>query len=274
MKLNDMVLLIAVYYFLSILFTFRVVKNKGIYVHIFDVGQGDAILIDVEGSKILIDGGANFEVDYELNKIMPFWNCELFALILTHPHYDHVAGLNKVLDRCKVDQIMFNDVDYPSAEFGIFKNKISSLNIKNAIEGDFFSINDVSFYILWPTQNFLDSRIENVNNMSVVIFMDYGNFEAIFLGDAEIDVLSKIDLSGVSHLIDGKLDLLKIAHHGAKNGNHKGFINALNPEICAISVGSDNRFGHPHPQTLDFLNEIGCNVLRTDEVGDIKIKVK
>jgi len=273
MKLNDMFSLIAVYYFVFLFSSMHPRTNNEVAIHVFDVGQGDAILVDVQGSKILIDGGANFEVDYELNKIMPFWNCELFALILTHPHYDHVAGLNKVLDRCEVNQTMFNDVDYPSAEFGVFRDKISNLNKKEVVEGDIFRINDVSFYILWPTQNFLDSRIENVNNMSVVVFMDYGNFEAMFLGDAERDVLSKIDLSSINHLIDGKLDLLKVAHHGAKNGNHKSFITALNPETCVISVGSENRFGHPHPETLDFLNELGCKVLRTDEVGDVMFRV-
>lgn len=273
MKLNDMFLIISVYYLIFLVSTSCLRADDKVVVHVFDVGQGDAILIDVRGSKILIDGGANFEVDYELNKIMPFWNCELFALILTHPHYDHVAGLNKVLDRCKVGRIMFNDVDYSSMEFDFFKDRVSTLNKKKAIDGDVFRINNATFYILWPTQTFLDSRIENVNNMSVVVFMDYGNFEAMFLGDAEKDVLSKIDLSNISHLIDGKLDLLKVAHHGAKNGTYEDFINTLDPETCVISVGSDNRYGHPHPETLDFLNEIGCNVLRTDEVGDVVFRV-
>lgn len=271
MKTNDIIIIVAVYY-IVFLFSFR--DSKDVKIHVFDVGQGDAVLISIDKSKVLIDGGANFEIDFKLEKLMPFWECSLSALILTHPHYDHLAGLNRVLDRCSVDKIMFNDVDYSSAEFQIFREESSSLNIRNAVAGDWFTINEVSFYILWPTEKYLDSRIENINNVSVVVLMDYGDFEAMFLGDAEKEVLSQIDLSKISYLIDGELDLLKVSHHGAKNGLEKDFIEALDPKICIISVGADNRFGHPHQEALEFYEEIGCEILRTDEAGDIIVEVK
>lgn len=259
MKLSNTLLFIAVYYSFFLSFCRSNFVSNNLSIRVFDVGQGDAILIDVYGKKILIDGGANFEVDYKLNKYVPFWDCNLTALILTHPHYDHLAGLNRVLERCRVQQVMFNDVNYSSYEFDLFKEKVAKLNVKSITAGDKFEINNVLFEVLWPTKEFLDSRIENINNVSVVMVMKYEDFNALFLGDLE----RKIDLP--------RAEYVKIAHHGASNG--------VKPEIepgdiCVISVGEDNRFGHPHEETLKYLKENDCEVLRTDEMGDISIKIK
>lgn len=258
MKLNNIVLFIVVYYFFFLISYRSTFVHNNLSIEIFDVGQGDAILIDIYGEKILIDGGDNFEVDYKLNSFTPFWGCELSALILTHPHYDHLAGLNRVLERCQVQQIMFNDVNYSSYEFEIFKKKVADLNVKSIVAGDSFEINNVSFEVLWPTKEFLDSRIENINNVSVVVVMRYKDFSALFLGDLE----RKISLPHA--------EFIKIAHHGASNGVRP----KIRPgDVCVISVGEDNRFGHPHEETLKHLEDSGCEVLRTDLEGDISFRI-
>jgi len=106
-----------------------------------------------------------------------------------------------------------------------------------------------------------------------VVFLDYGYFEAILTGDATEKVLGLMDYSFVQDDIDGDLDVLKIPHHGSKYSLHKAFYNKTNPEKCVISVGKDNKFGHPSSEVVNFLKDQGCEVLRTDEIGDIKILV-
>ena len=258
MKLSNTMLFISIYYLIFLISYRGSFLQNNLSIEVFDVGQGDAIMIDVYGEKILIDGGDNFEVGYKLNASIPFWDCELNTVILTHPHYDHLAGLNRILERCQVQQILFNDVDYDSYEFRLFRDKVADLNVKSVVAGDKFEINNVLFEILWPTKEFLDSRIENINNVSVVVGMKYKDFNALFLGDLE----KKINLPHT--------EFIKVAHHGAKNG--------VKPEIqpgdiCVISVGEDNRFGHPHEETLKYLEEGGCEVLRTDLDGDISFRI-
>jgi competence protein ComEC len=272
MKISDLITTVFVYFLFAIAGLF-VKEQKGFRVEFFNVGQGDSALITtVNGKKILIDGGANFEADYKLAKIIPFWSCYLDAVILTHPHYDHIIGLNRILRRCKIGTVMFNDVDFTSQDFTDFKSLVKNLNIKNVFIGDEFVIDGVTFKVLWPDKDFLQTKIADVNDVSVVLFMDYGNFQAMFTGDAGAEVLGRINLDSIKSYLDGDFEVVKVPHHGSKFGLDKEFYEALKPKDCVISVGADNKFGHPSKEVVDFLQSINCNVMRTDKLGDIEMK--
>ena len=273
MKINDLIKIIVVY----IIFSFHGLTGSGngyLEIEFWDVGQGDAIYISTpNGKKILIDGGDNFEVDYKVSKLMPFYSCYLDLVILTHPHYDHLYGLNRIMRRCKIGAVMFNDVDYPSRDFELFKEMSKKFNIKNVYAGDSFTIDKVEFKVLWPSKDFLNRKITDINDVSIIILLDYGDFEVLLTGDATDKVLGKIDLDSVKSLIDGEFDVLKVPHHGSKYSLEKRFYADLKPKKCIISVGAINKFGHPSPDAIKYFEETGCEIFRTDEMGDIKMKV-
>ena len=273
MRKTDLAILVTFY----VLFSFKSLFSVGsgdLEIIFWDVGQGDAIFISTpHGKKIVIDGGDNFEADYKMSKINPFYSCYIDVLILTHPHSDHIKSLNRMMQRCKVGSVMFNDVEFDSPYFLLFKELSKEKNVRNIYAGDKFEIDGVNFRVLWPKKEFLQNKIADINDVSIVVFLDYGYFEAILTGDATEKVLGLMDYSFVQDDIDGDLDVLKIPHHGSKYSLHKAFYNKTNPEKCVISVGKDNKFGHPSSEVVSFLKDQGCEVLRTDEIGDIKILV-
>lgn len=273
MKKSDVVLIVFIY----ILFSFRGVSSSGsgdLDIDFLDVGQGDAILISTpNGKRVLIDGGDNFEVDFEISKIIPFYSCYLDLIVLTHPHYDHIIGLNRLMQRCKIGTVMFNDVDFASRDFERFKSFSSFFDIKNVYAGESFELDGVLFKVLWPTKEFLKNNVADINDVSTVMFLDYGNFEALFTGDATDKVLGRVDKSSFEGLVDGYFDVLKVPHHGSKYSLHKSFYSKLKPSTCVISVGKDNKFSHPFPSVIDYFKSIECSTLRTDELGDIKMKI-
>jgi competence protein ComEC len=147
-------------------------------------------------------------------------------------------------------------------------------NVKNVFAGDSFEVDGVYLKVLWPSKEFLNENISDINDVSIIIFLDYGDFEALLTGDATDKVLGNIDYSQVETLVDGDFDVLKVPHHGSKYSLHKDFYEKLNPKKCVISVGEGNRFNHPSPFVIDYFEESGCEVLRTDILGDIKFRIK
>ncbi len=242
-------------------------KELGFLVQVLDVGQGDAILVTTANNHtILIDGGAGFEVD----SYLPFPECHLDVVVLTHPHSDHLEGLYRVLQRCSVDVVLFNDISYESSLYTSWQELMKNFVVRTASVEDRFSMDGVDFYVLWPPQGDLSRFLDNVNNVSIVLFMDYGKFEAVFTGDAEKEVLDRVDISPVWGLIDGNFDLYKVPHHGARNALSTRFIQMLDPANFVISVGKDNHFGHPHSEVLEFLS--GRRIYRTDLDGTVKFR--
>jgi len=273
MKKSDVIGVILIY----ILFSFHNLSRGGsgaLEIEVWDVGQGDAIYISTpNGKNILIDGGDNYQADFNISKKIPFYSCRIDLMVLTHPHYDHIVSLNRLLQRCKIETLMFNDVDFDTRDFSYFKDLSQNLNVKNVFAGDVFEIDGINLKIIWPTKEFLQKNISDINDVSIVIFLDYRNFEALFTGDATDKVLGNIDFESIEDFIDGDFDVLKVPHHGSKYSLHKSFYSKLKPKKCLISVGENNKFGHPSPTIIEYFENTGCQVLRTDEIGDIKMKI-
>ena len=274
MKKSDLVIIVLIYIVFS--FGSLVTTGKGtLEIEVWDVGQGDSIFITTpNGRKILIDGGDNFEADFKLSNKIPFYSCYIDLVVLTHPHYDHINGLNRVLQRCRVGTLMFNDVDFASLQWERFKAIASDMDVKNTYVGDVFKLDNVELKIMWPSKYFLQKNIADINDVSIVMLLDYGNFEMLLTGDATDKVLGNISFSDVEPYIEGDFDVLKVPHHGSKYSLHSGFYSNLKPATCVISVGEGNKFGHPSPTVIKYFEDTGCKVLRTDEDGDIKIVVK
>jgi competence protein ComEC len=275
-KMKKIIFVVTVLFFLlGCILTYQniIYNDKKLHVVICDVGQGDAIFIRTpNGSDILIDGGPDNSVLACLGKHMPFWDKTIEIMISTHPHLDHLAGLIDVTKRYRALAFGNEKIDNPTETYKELIKQLSETQTKERFlyQEDRFIIKDgVVLKTLWPTHEWADQNSKgegaDENGLSVIELLSYENFSALFTGDAQASDLEKIDLMEV------KIDLLKVPHHGSKTGLDLEVLDILDPKIAAISVGKNNKYGHPTPFILDLLKSLNIKTLRTDQVGDIEI---
>ena len=240
-------------------------------VHVFDVGQGDAIFIETpEKFQILIDGGPDKSVLYELGDVMGFWDRTIDTVVLTHPHADHVSGLVEVLRRYRVNKIYMTGVLHTSNDYITFLNLIDEKNIDVQIVSEPFVLdldNEIDFEFLYPLKSFSGLRVESLNNTSIVNRIVWGDSEMILTGDLEEEGEEELLHSGQDIIAD----ILKAGHHGSATSSMDEFVEAVNPETAVISVGDGNSFGHPSGRTLKKFERFDIDVLRTDKKGVISL---
>lgn len=246
----------------------------------FDVGQGDAIFIETpEEKQILIDGGDSSLILDKLSKQMKFDDRLIDVIVLTHPHADHVTGLVEVLKRYQVGEVWLTGVIHTSSIYLEFLNLIKEKQIPTKIifacgQKNIKGCNDimalgteVRFKILYPLEDLSQKRINNANNSSIVIKLNYQTDSLILVGDADITDEQKI--LGIFEASELKSDVLKLGHHGSSDGSSEKFLAAIQPKYGIISVGKDNPYGHPSLRIVRRLERIGAKIFRTDELGDI-----
>lgn len=266
------------YYFLGILFLITFFVWYAVYIEshdqllvaFLDVGQGDAIFIQTPGNnQILLDGGPNKKALSELTKVMPFYDRTIDMVIESHPDSDHIAGLVEVLRRYRVDSVIESGVGSDNKVYEILKNTIEERGIKKILarRGTRINFGDgVYLDILFPDRDV--SGLET-NTASIIVKFVYGDRSFIFTGDSPQSI-EKYLIS-----VDGenlKSDVLKLGHHGSKTSTSESFLGYVDPEYAVISVGVDNKYGHPNDEIIDLLKKIEVKILRTDELGTIKIK--
>ena len=256
---------------LIILISFNFFSSQSLYppppsvrVSVLSVGQGDAILITTADKKtFLIDGGPDKQLFKELGAVLPWWHRHLDFVLLTHEHDDHLLGLVELSQRYRIKKVFYGAVDESNPLIkewfaNLEKDKISKQKITVA---DSFSLGKYCrVNILAATTN------QEVNDQSVVSELMCGKRKFLFTGDAgkEIeDILLAQDLSSY--------DVLKISHHGSLSASQEKFLKVVKPMAAVISVGKDNKFSHPHPETLKRLEMTGVNIFRTDQLGTINI---
>ncbi len=268
---------ILVIYYLALLL---ISTGSGDYMTIYDVGQGDAILLQKGSTQVLVDGGGNYEVGRYLNTLNGYFFTlgikpnKLESIFLTHPHADHVKGLYRTLQSRKVNQVTFNDVEYESELNSVFITEAHKKMFSKATTGDVFFFNGLRLTVLWPDESAVNANLDNVNNYSIVLLADFGEFEALLTGDAELEALEQIDFNWALSLIDLPLEVLKVPHHGSRTGLYKPMYEILSPKNCVISVGKDNSYGLPHPEVVDFIESTDCALYRTDVDGSVKFSVR
>ncbi|MFH0857014.1 MAG: MBL fold metallo-hydrolase [bacterium] len=285
-------LIAANLFFLIFIILQKPIKD-GVEVIFLDVGQGDASLIRAEGGvNVLIDGGPDNKVVEKIDKYLPLWNRKIDIMVLTHPHSDHVSGLINVLEKYPVNEVWMTGVLHNSPEYIEFletmKNKKTEVKIaggENGGLGEYEIALNTKIKILYPKENLLKQKVDNLNNSSIVLKLEYKNKSFLFAGDIEkeaedelcgqpssnfpsSDALPATSSGGVL-----KADILKVAHHGSDTGSTEEFLNLVKPEIAIISVGRDNEFGLPSLRIIKRLERMGVRIIRTDEYGDVIMKV-
>lgn len=244
-------------------------KPQLLEVSFFDIGQGDSIFIETpQGHQILIDGGPSSKVLEKLGEEMPFSDKTIDLIILTHPEHDHIGGLIEVLERYKVENIMWTGIIRETKEYGAWIEAVEEeeANVIIAKAGQKIEAGEVLIYILYPFESLEGKVVKEVNNSSVVARLVFDQNSFLFTGDifksVEKELIKREEL---------KSDILKVGHHGSKTSSSKEFIENVLPEIAVIQSGRDNHYGHPHPETLEVLENYDIKVLRTDKESDIKI---
>ena len=236
-----------------------------------DVGQGDSILIRTrEGKNVLIDGGPDKIVLYKLEKYLPWYDRNIDAMILTHPHADHLIGLIETAKRYDVKRIISTGVVHTTPEYLEWLNLIKEKKIpaESFKKGDRLMLdNGISLTALWPEILLVGERVDDLNNSSLAILLQTPNEKILLMGDAQEEIEKQI-LKNNRPLIENA-DILKIGHHGSRFATGAEFLKAVKPKFAVISAGINNQFGHPHLDTLKRLHDSGAEILRTDEKGDI-----
>jgi len=245
-------------------------KSQLLEIIFFDIGQGDAIFIETPSNhQILIDGGPSSVILEKLGKEMDFWDRRIDLIILTHPDHDHIAGLIEVLKRYNVENILWTGVLKKTAEYDEWMKLIQkeTNNIKIAQAGQKIITSNIFFEILYPFESLENQSIKNTNNTSIVSRLVFNNNCFILAGD----IYSSVEREVANKQLDLDCEVLKIPHHGSKTSASKELLDNVTPQFAVISAGKDNSYGHPHDQVLEILADYDIRVLRTDQLGDIKI---
>lgn len=256
----------ALYYFLSPYLAPEAPAGE-LEVHFIDVGQGDAILLRCDGEAALVDAGTpdcrESLLEYLQNQRLE----EPKYVFASHPHADHIGSMAAVIDAFGCQTFIMPDmVSYTRA----FENMLDSVERCGAETqlgkaGDTFELGQAQLELLWPAQGY---EAEDANNISLVIRVTYGPYSFLLTGDAE----SSVEKEFVSNL--PATTVLKAGHHGSKTSSSQALLEAARPEYCVISVGAGNSYGHPSPETLEKLEQLGCQIYRTDLQGDIVFRIE
>ncbi|WP_315115938.1 ComEC/Rec2 family competence protein [uncultured Clostridium sp.] len=237
--------------------------NGKLQVHFIDVGQGDSILVQYENNYMLIDGGPNASADKVLSYLKKTGVEKIDYLIATHPHEDHIGGIDVVIDNYDIGKMYMPKA---TANTKTFKDVVASMKKKNLKAtapkpGETFKLGDAEVLLLAPNS----STYENTNNYSIALKVTYGDNSFLFTGDAETLAEKEIIKNG----FDIKADVIKLGHHGSKTSSSAAFLKEVNPEYGVITLGKGNDYGHPHKEVMDRVEKMGIKIYRVDEAGDI-----
>ncbi|MDK2802222.1 MAG: MBL fold metallo-hydrolase [Oscillospiraceae bacterium] len=236
--------------------------------HFIDVGNGDSSLIQTEGYNVLIDTGEDMYSDKLLEYLSEFNVDKIDLFILTHPHSDHMDGLDEILDNIYVKKIVLPDIEIDRK---IIKDYIDSYNsvrdnkviIEYVKKDDRFILGNSFIKIISPSPK----KYTKVNNMSIVLMYSYKEISIFYASDMEKEL--EIDISNSNSNI--KSDILKVPHHGSITSSTKSILDNIMADIYIISVGKENKYNHPSIDILDRIRRYSKQVYRTDFNGNIII---
>ncbi len=231
-------------------------------VEFLDVGQGDAVLLRTPaGAMALVDGGPDAGVLTHLRRLGV---THLDLVVASHPHADHIGGLEAVLRSIPVANYMDNGAPHTTRTYNSLMRAVESSTSTRYLVATprSLQLGDLTVRVL-P----IDGRLDGLNNRSVPLLVEFGEFRLWLSGDSEYDQLEALvrtqSLPSVS--------VLKVPHHGSSDAVSNAFLRATRPSFAVISVGAGNQFGHPSPKAVQAYRTLGTRVYRTDTMGSIRI---
>lgn len=233
-------------------------QDNNLRVYCLDVGQGDSILITNNNKTMLIDASTNEMGSRVVKYLNDLGIKKIDYLVGTHPHEDHIGGLDNVIKNFDIGTIYMPNVVATTKTFEEVIDAISAkkLKVTSPKTGDKFTVGNAECEVMS-----IRNDKDDYNNCSIVIKMDFNNVSYLFTGDADESVESSRKWPHI--------DVLKVGHHGSNTSSSKKFLEQIKPEVALISVGQGNTYGHPTQATLKRLSNIGAKIYRTDENGTI-----
>jgi competence protein ComEC len=244
-------------------------ENDGkLSAYILDVGQGDSSLIIFGNKTILIDAGEIDMGDRVVSDLKELGVTRIDLLVATHPHSDHIGGMQKVLDNFPVGKVLDSGMPHQSALYERFLETIDKKNIpyKVAVQGDTIDLDPaLRIAVLSPPEKRFG---DDLNTNSIMLRISYGTINFLFTGDTGGEAETALAKSG--YALDSQI--LKVGHHGSMHSSSPAFIARVHPETAIISLGRDNPYSHPHKQAIDTLTDTGATIYRTDRDGTILVR--
>jgi competence protein ComEC len=242
-------------------------SEKDLLIHFIDVGQGDAILVQINNKNLLIDSGptssSNELIEYLKNQRVSV----LDAVLATHPHEDHIGNMDNIIKHFKVLNFYAPKKSYSSDSFKAMLQQLKkqALKINIAKAGVALDLGEgITSNIIAP----IKSDYDELNNYSAVLKITYGSKKFLFMGDAEKE--SEMELLASKQ--DLAADVIKLGHHGSNSSSTREFLNKVSPSYAIISCGKFNDYGHPHKDTLNNLKDKNITTYRTDIDKTILLK--
>ena len=238
------------------------VLSDKLEVDFIDVGQADSILVSNKNETMLIDAGNNENGNDVVKFIKEKGIAKINYLVGTHPHADHIGGLDDVINSdLEIENVYMPKIQTNTKTFEDVLDALKNKNLKVTApsKGDTFKIGDANCEVM--TDSILDK--DNLNLSSIVIRLEFGENSFLFMGDAETENEKTTNWP--------KTNVLKVGHHGSNTSSSQNFLNQVKPEYAIIMAGKDNSYGLPKQKILDRLNKIGAKIYRTDELGTIVV---
>ena len=214
------------------------------------------------GQTLLIDAGEKEYGEAVTSYIKSLGYESIDYVIPTHPHSDHIGGMAQVLNAFSIGKVYMPRKEHTTAAFTRMLDVIETKEIPlYTAKAGVTILEDgaLRIEVLSP----VSQTYEDMNNYSAVVKVTYGESEILFTGDAEKTVEQQL-LSK-----DLESEILKVGHHGSSTSSSKTFLQRVKPRYAVISCAKHNDYGHPHRETMTALGQLGCTVLRTDEMGTI-----
>jgi competence protein ComEC len=239
------------------------ISGNGLTIHFIDVGQADCALLECDGEYAIIDAGYPERADKVVEYMTGLGVEALDLLVATHPHGDHIGGLPTVLDAYPVETVWSSELPFSNDYTRSFQNAVALQRVPLTVPeiGDVFELGDATITVIGPVR----MDYEDVNNISLVLMVQYGDIRFLFTGDMERDAEEELLDSGA----DVKADVLKVGHHGSYTSTSYRFLYEVEPTYAVICVGGNNEYGHPHDEPMSRLQDADVTIYRTDKMYDI-----
>ncbi|MCL1878526.1 MAG: MBL fold metallo-hydrolase [Defluviitaleaceae bacterium] len=247
--------------------TFFITDGEEIIVSFLDVGQGDSVVVRSAGNTVLIDGGEHGARGVVISYLNEAGITRLCYVVATHPHSDHIGGLVQILRDFEIGSVIKPDISHEAQYTQVYGNFLEAIH-NNAVHvihpspGDRLQAGIIHLEVISPP-----ATMRSINDQSIVLRLEHGQTSFLFTGDAE----SPAERWMVDSRANISSDVLHVGHHGSRTSTTESFLLAVAPEIAVISVGENNRHGHPHQEVTDSLRSHGIEILRTDELGTIRM---
>lgn len=230
-----------------------------------DVGEGDGAYIRTSDRKdIIIDAGPDARMSRCLSRFMPPFDRTIELAFISHPQIDHYGGIREIIKHYDINVLYTHPSYADSSDFTLLIHQLKQkgIQLKQGYTGDMIRLNKSTISVVWPSNTYIKANFHaDPNTFSYVFLFKDKKISALFTGDITPDIFVSVP----------DADILKVPHHGSKNGLTSWFLKQVSPTISVISAGRKNKYGHPSNEILDLFSKMRKKVERTDLKGDIII---